>query len=237
MKAIACVCLLYTSLAEGVGSLKLQSMGETLLKHHLQCVVVGVGNGVFGKNVVEDRDPVYGATRSGRKRSRQRIAIRRGIRAQSYEVDGLVGAVDGAAVRHVEQEARRNGHAPLRIFDCLTTIGLSAIGIYVRGTDRRDAHDIEAGLRRGGIDVVTGQQAMSLGPDIADLEHRAVAQLTLDGEVVLSGVLRAQVGSEFSIKKDRAKQRQIRGLTLSGRDNPAEGVRTLEVELIDERSV
>src|ERR1700722_3115809 len=78
---------------------------------------------------------------------------------------------------------------------------------------------------------------MALRSDIANLEHGAGAQLTLDGEVVLAGVLGAQVRLEFTKKKNRAKQGQIRGLPFGGRDNAAEGIRSLKVRLVYIRSV
>ena len=78
---------------------------------------------------------------------------------------------------------------------------------------------------------------MALRSDVANLEHHAVAQLALNGQVVLAGVLRSKVGLEFAVKKDRTKQREIGGLALGGRNNAAEGIWSLEIILVHERSV
>src|SRR5579871_449260 len=78
---------------------------------------------------------------------------------------------------------------------------------------------------------------MALRADVPDLEHRTVAQFALNRKVVLGGVLRAQVRAEFSIEKNRAKQRQIGGLALGGGDNSAKRIRTSEVALSHVRSI
>src|SRR5208283_3111685 len=104
----------------------------------------------------------------------------------------------------------------------------------------KDGINVQAGLGVRGIDVVSGQQAMALGSDIANLEHHAVAEIALDGEVVLSGVLRAQMRREFTVEKNRAKQRQVSGLAFNGGNNPVERVRRRDVvciQLTHERSV
>ena len=49
---------------------------------------------------------------------------------------------------------------------------------------------------------MSSQQAVALGSDVANLKHRAVAQIALEREVVLRGVLRAQVGLELAVKKN-----------------------------------
>ena len=108
----------------------------------------------------------------------------------------------------------------------------NVIWIQIRNID-----DIETGLRVGRIDVVRGQQAVALRADVATLEHGVAAQIALDGQVVLSSVLRAQVRLEFSVEKDGAKQRQIGGLTFGGGDDAAERVGSGVLALIHKRSV
>ena len=54
---------------------------------------------------------------------------------------------------------------------------------------------------------MSSQQPMALRADVAYLEHCAVAQFALEREVVLRGVLRAQVGFELAVKKNGTKQR------------------------------
>ena len=82
-----------------------------------------------------------------------------------------------------------------------------------------------------------GEQTMALGSDIANLEHHAVAQFALNSEVVLTGVLGAQVGFEFAVEKDRTEQGQIRWLAFGRCDNAAERIRACELALIYERRV
>ncbi len=127
---------------------------------------------------------------------------------------------------------------PIAVFDR----GTAAIGrrkglISQIRVVRGNIGHIETSLRVGRIDVVSSQQAVSLGPDVANLEHRAVAQIALDREVVLRGVLRAQVGLEFAVKKDWAKQGQVSGGAFCGRDNATERIRSCEFTLIHERSI
>ena len=62
------------------------------------------------------------------------------------------------------------------------------------------------------------------GSDVADLQHQAVAQFALNRQVVLTGVLGAQVGLEFAVQKDGAEQRQIRGLAFVGVMIPPNGL-------------
>ena len=70
----------------------------------------------------------------------------------------------------------------------------------------------EAGLRNRWIDVVRSQQTVSLRAHVSNLQHHVSCQLTLNGEVVLRCVLRAQVRFEFTVEQKRAKQRVIHGL-------------------------
>src|ERR1700722_10634802 len=85
-------------------------MGKALLKHCLECVVTGIGDGIFGKDVAEYRDPIRRATGAG-----ERVATRGGERPQADKLQSLSSASQDLSARHVELEAVRNGYAPLRV--------------------------------------------------------------------------------------------------------------------------
>src|SRR5580704_1135153 len=136
----------------------------------------------------------------------------------------------------MEQHPLRYGNAPLGIFHGWTARLRSPVRSHASSVSRSasiDVGDIQTSLGYGGIDLVSGQQTMALRSDIADLEHGAVGQFALDGEVVLRGVLRAEVGSEFTVEKDGAKQRQIGGSTFGGGDDAAERIGSCVLALID----
>jgi hypothetical protein len=59
--------------------------------------------------------------------------------------------------------------------------------------------EVDAGLRITGVDVVRRQQSMPLRPHIIDLQQKILGNLTLDAEVVLRRVLRAQMRLEVAI--------------------------------------
>src|SRR5580658_3812293 len=81
------------------------------------------------------------------------------------------------------------------------------------------------------------EQPMSLRADVANLQHSAGAEFTLNRQIVLTGVLRAQVGLEITIEKNRAKQRQIGRLPFGWSNDPIEGVGIGETSLADKRRV
>src|SRR5580704_7353238 len=53
---------------------------------------------------------------------------------------------------------------------------------------------------------------MALRTHITELEHRILAQLPLNGQVVLGRILRPQVGLKFTIEEDRTEDRQVHRL-------------------------
>ena len=62
---------------------------------------------------------------------------------------------------------------------------------------------VHAGLRIAVVNVVTGQQTMSLRTNVPDLQHQVFGQFALDIEVVLHRVLRAQMWLELTVKSNR----------------------------------
>src|SRR4029077_3901244 len=59
------------------------------------------------------------------------------------------------------------------------------------------------------IQVMRSQQVMGLCPDVGDTHHHALAQLALDRQVVLLGVLCFQMWLEFTEEEHRAELRKI----------------------------
>src|SRR5579863_2198736 len=131
----------------------------------------------------------------------------------------------------------RNIYAPLRIFESGSASGLGSVRGDVGGISRCNVDDVEATLWVRRVNIVGSKQAMPLRTHVANLQHGAVAQFALDGQIVLTRVLRAQVGLEVAIQKNRAKQRQVGRLALRGIDDPTEGIRICIIALGYKRSI
>src|SRR6202041_1140345 len=73
---------------------------------------------------------------------------------------------------------------------------------------------IHAGLCIGGILIVDGQKPVSLRADVTNLEKDVAWQFTLNGEVVLRGVLRPQGRRKLSEEQNRPVKRPVHRLKI-----------------------
>ncbi len=118
------------------------------------------------------------------------------------------------------------GTLPIGTGDRVTPAGItcqprSVGGIFTERTAGRDLHrrckrrdvlQVVAGGRISRIDFIAGQQAMSLRSDVADLKQNVPRQLPLDGQIVLIGILQAQIGRKLAEESHWPELRPIDGL-------------------------
>ena len=73
--------------------------------------------------------------------------------------------------------------------------------------------------------------------DVSDLEEGIAGQLPLDGEVILLGVLRSQIGLKLSVKNVGPEYGPIDRLAAYWIQNSVEGIGILRAVLAEERSI
>ena len=79
-------------------------------------------------------------------------------------------------------------------------------GSAIAGIVQRQGLKIQASLRIAVIQIAGGQQAMTLRPDVANLENHVATDLALDCEVVLLLVLGPDVRLQFAVQDHGAEQ-------------------------------
>src|ERR1700674_613681 len=169
---------------------------------------------VFREDAGENGRAVGGA--SG---SRGGLAIGRRERPQTNQRDCRIAGTNGGhgTVRQMNLKACRNRirrQTERRILEERTATviaGQRGIRIHI-GIEIGNRLHVLAGLRVGEILVVNGKQPMALRADVADLREDVARKLTLEGQVVLRGILRAQFRWELAEKQNRTIEGPIHRL-------------------------
>src|ERR1700761_1591312 len=87
------------------------------------------------------------------------------------------------------------------------------------------------------IQIVGCQQAVPLRPNVADLEEHIARQFSLDGQVVLSGILRSQLLWKFSEQQDGSECRPVNAAASRRIQYPVKRVGPRRCALIQEGSL
>src|SRR2546430_9298155 len=156
-------------------------MSKAFIKGRLQRVVRRIGNRILGEDAAKDGDPV---TRTAS--ASQRIALRGRVTTQPdkcYVVGKSSPSRDHRIILgirqmeiHRKRGSSRNDEGTVRKIGAARTVAENGI-------------QIQASLRISIVQIVGGEQPMTLRTHVAHLQLQVSAQLTLERQVILRRIL------------------------------------------------
>src|SRR5580704_7705818 len=213
--------------AKGVGGLKLQTFGEVFLDQNLQGIVVRLGDGVFREDTRKHGGSVGRAAYSrqglaewGRKLAQAYQSNRIGKDAGGHRQSSASGIVGQRKATGRNHRARRNGVS-----------GIFAERAASAGTE--NGVELIASGWITDIYFIAGQQAVPLRSYVTDLEKDIPWQLAFQGQVVLVGILQAQVGGKLAEEGHRSELRPIHRLATRRIQDAIERIRKHIAALVD----
>src|SRR6266700_3795017 len=104
-------------------------------------------------------------------------------------------------------------------------------------SDAKIQVEVQTSLWISGIQLLRRQQSMSLPAHVRNLENQIFREFTLDRQVILLSVLRADIRGSLTIAKDRSKHRPVHGLIPRRIQDAVKRIRGGRSVLILERQV
>src|SRR6266566_5165385 len=104
-------------------------------------------------------------------------------------------------------------------------------------SDAKIQVEVQTSLWISGIQLLRRQQSMSLPAHVRNLENQIFREFTLDRQVILLSVLRADIRGSLSIEKDRSKHRPVHGLIPRRIQDAVKRIRGGRSVLILERQI